>query len=59
MGVSVSVLGPVTALYIIVPAVLGVVVLGERITLRKAAGIMLAMVAIYLLASEEGSAGSA
>jgi transporter family protein len=56
MGMSVSVLGPVTALYIIVPAVLGVLLLGESVTLRKVGGILLAMVAIYLLASEEGAA---
>lgn len=55
---SVSVLGPVTALYIIVPAVLGVVLLGENITLRKGVGIAMAMIAIYLLASEEGAEGA-
>jgi drug/metabolite transporter (DMT)-like permease len=53
LGMSVSVLGPVTALYIIVPAVLGVALLGESLTLRKVSGVLLAMTAIYLLASEE------
>jgi transporter family protein len=56
MGMSVSVLGPVTALYIVVPAVLGVLCLGETFTLRKVVGLVLAVSAIYLLASEEGAA---
>ncbi len=54
MGVSVSVLGPASALYIVVPAVLGVLLLKEPITGRKAAGIVLAIVAIALLTQDEG-----
>ena len=48
---SVSLLAPLTAIYIAIPVLLGVFVLGEPITLRKGVGILLAVGAIYLLTS--------
>lgn len=49
----VSVLAPITGLYIVIPVVLGFVVLHEPLTWRKAVGILLAMSAIYLLSSSD------
>jgi transporter family protein len=48
---SVSLLAPLTAIYIAIPVLLGVFVLGEPMTLRKGIGILLAVGAIYLLTS--------
>jgi hypothetical protein len=53
LGVSVSVAGPVSGLYLTLPAVLGVLLLGEPLTLSKVVGLLLAMAAIYLLGSED------
>lgn len=52
-GISVSVAGPATALYIIIPALLGVLLLKETMTRRKGLGIALAVLAIYLLSDGE------
>lgn len=52
---QVSVLAPLTSLYIVIPIVLGIAVLGEPLTRRKAAGILLAIVAIYLLSTTDES----
>ena len=46
---EVSTLAPLTGLYVMVPVVLGLIFLGEPLTLRKGAGALLACVAIYLL----------
>ncbi len=40
LGVRVSVLGPVTGLYLVVPAVLGVLLLDEPLTLQKVIGLV-------------------
>jgi len=45
----VSTLAPLTALNLVIPIVLGILFLGEPLTLRKGAGILLAIGAIYLL----------
>ncbi|ELR15931.1 uncharacterized protein ACA1_023830 [Acanthamoeba castellanii str. Neff] len=59
LGVSVSVAGPVSGLYLTLPAVLGVLLLGEPLTWAKVVGLLLAMAAIYLLGSDGGEdAGS-
>jgi transporter family protein len=47
---SVSVVSTVTALYFVVSVILGVLVLGEVLTLQKGLGILLAVVAVGLLA---------
>ncbi|QZY00162.1 EamA family transporter [Halobaculum rubrum] len=47
----VSVVVPVFGLFLVVGAILGIVVLGEPVTIRKALGIVLAGVAVVLLAS--------
>lgn len=47
----VSVVVPVFGLFLVVGAILGIVVLGEPVTVRKAVGIVLAGVAVVLLAS--------
>lgn len=52
-GLDVSTLGPLTSLYVLMPIMLGIVFLREPVTLKKAIGIILAIVAIYLLSSEE------
>lgn len=52
---AVSTLAPVTALYIIIPIVLGIVFLREPLTWQKGAGIALALVAIYLLSLPDNS----
>ena len=48
---DVSTLAPLTGLYVMIPVVLGLLFLGEPLTLRKGAGAVLAGVAIYLLSS--------
>lgn len=45
----VSTLAPLTALYVAIPIILGIMVLGEPLTVRKGVGILLAIGAIYLL----------
>jgi bacterial/archaeal transporter family protein len=49
---DVSRFAPVTALYVIVPIVCGVLLLGETMTGRKIAGVALALAALWLLNSE-------
>jgi len=44
-----AVVVPGTALYIVIAAVLAVVVLGEAITLNRAAGLAFGLISIYLL----------
>jgi transporter family protein len=53
-GMPVSVLGPVTSLYIIVPILLGALFLKEALTLRKLVGIAFGLAALWLLSAEEG-----
>jgi bacterial/archaeal transporter family protein len=48
---GVSLLAPLTALYVAIPVILGILVLGEPMTVRKGLGILLAVGAIYLLSS--------
>lgn len=48
---SVSVVSTVTALYFVVSVILGVLVLGEVLTLQKGVGVLLAVVAVGLLAN--------
>jgi drug/metabolite transporter (DMT)-like permease len=49
----------VSGLYLTLPAVLGVLLLGEPLTWAKVVGLLLAMAAIYLLGSDGGEdAGS-
>ena len=48
-----SVLAPVTGLYILLPVVLGFTFLGESVTPRKCVGIALALIAMYLLSSAD------
>lgn len=49
--VQVSALVPLTSLYVILPVLLGFLVLGEPLSLRKGLGIFLALVAVYLLST--------
>jgi bacterial/archaeal transporter family protein len=49
---DVSRFAPVTALYVIVPIICGVWLLGETLTGRKIAGVALALAALWLLNSE-------
>ena len=53
MGGQASVLAPLTALYVVVPVLLGALILKEPLSARKLAGIALAVVAIILLSSED------
>jgi uncharacterized membrane protein len=46
---SISVVAPVVALYFVVPSLLGIIFLGEQITLTKALGAGFASLAIFLL----------
>ena len=50
---DVSSLAPLTALNLAIPVLLGILVLGEPPTVRKAMGIVLALAALYLLSSAE------
>lgn len=50
---QVSVLAPLTALYVVVPVILGIAFLHEPPSLRKLAGVVLALVALYLLSGVE------
>eukprot|EP01118_Nematostelium_gracile_P020456 TRINITY_DN9922_c0_g1_i1.p1 TRINITY_DN9922_c0_g1~~TRINITY_DN9922_c0_g1_i1.p1 ORF type:complete len:160 (-),score=26.46 TRINITY_DN9922_c0_g1_i1:88-567(-) len=51
-GLDISSIGPMSALYIFVPVILGVFVLGEPFTIRKALGLLMAFGSIFLLASD-------
>jgi len=51
-GGDASIVVPLTALYPVVTVVLGVVLLGEEMSINKLAGVILAVVAILLLSSE-------
>lgn len=48
---TVSRLGPLTAMYVAVPVVLGVLVLRERLSAQQWVGVFLALLAGYLLAN--------
>jgi|GEM_PF-533656 len=50
---EVSVIVPLGGLNIIIPIVLGILLLGEAITLRKLAGIIFALLSILLLSGRE------
>ncbi len=45
----VSVVTPIFAMFLVLSSVIGIVLLGEEFTLRKGAGIVFAMVAVYLV----------
>lgn len=53
---SASVLAPICGLYVIIPVVLGILIQHEPLTLQKALGLTLAVVAIYLLSDEDDDA---
>jgi drug/metabolite transporter (DMT)-like permease len=55
-GMDVSTLGPLSSVFVSVPAILGVVILGEPITFRKMFGILLAFSAVYVLSTEDHTA---
>ncbi|MBI4531265.1 MAG: EamA family transporter [Candidatus Latescibacteria bacterium] len=46
---DISTIAPLTALNVVIPIILGILFLGEPLTLRKGLGILLAVGAIYLL----------
>jgi transporter family protein len=50
---QVSTLAPMTALHIAVPIVLGIVLLGEPVSVRKGIGVLFALVALYLLSNSD------
>lgn len=52
---QVSVVAPITALYVVIPVILGVVFLSEPPTLRKVLGVLLALVALFLLSETEAT----
>jgi transporter family protein len=52
-GMDVSLIGPITSLYILVPVALGSLVLQEPFSMRKAAGVLLAILAMYVLSTAE------
>eukprot|EP01116_Phalansterium_solitarium_P011405 TRINITY_DN27070_c0_g1_i1.p1 TRINITY_DN27070_c0_g1~~TRINITY_DN27070_c0_g1_i1.p1 ORF type:complete len:184 (+),score=27.49 TRINITY_DN27070_c0_g1_i1:171-722(+) len=52
-GMSVSTLGPLTSMYVVVPTVLGLGLLHEHISAKKLLGMTLAFVAMYVLAIAE------
>ena len=52
---DVSLIGPVSSLYILVPVTLGVSVLGEPFSFRKALGIALALLAMYVLSTADAA----
>jgi drug/metabolite transporter (DMT)-like permease len=56
-GVDASAFAPLTSLYVYVPVLLGVAVLGESVTLAKAAGLVMAVAASVLLAGSWGGKG--
>lgn len=49
---SVTRLAPLTALYVAIPVVLGLLFLRERLSAAQAVGVLLAVVAVFLLAME-------
>lgn len=56
---AVSRYGPLTALYVALPVLLGVILLRERLSPQQWAGVVLAMVAGYLLSIEAPPAAAA
>lgn len=50
---DVSLLGPVSSLYILTPVCLGVLVLNEPLSFRKVLGVALALLAMYVLSTAE------
>lgn len=50
----VSIVVPMSSLYVVGVFLVGVILFGEEWTLRKALGVVFAMVAMFLLASEKG-----
>ena len=48
---QVSTLVPLTSLYVVIPILLGFLLLGEPLSLRKGLGILLALAAIYFLST--------
>lgn len=51
---QVSALAPLTALYVMVPVLLGITFLGEPPTVRKLIGVALGLASLYLLSGVEG-----
>jgi len=54
-GMDVSIVGPISSLYILVPALLGVVILKEPLSSRKVIGVLLALLAMYFLSTSDNS----
>jgi len=52
-GMSVSILGPMSSMYVVIPMILGVTLLKEPLTFKKVLGLVCAMAAIYFLSSAE------
>lgn len=52
-GMDISLIGPLTSLYILVPVALGCLVLQEPFSTRKAVGVLLAVLAMYVLSTAE------
>jgi drug/metabolite transporter (DMT)-like permease len=50
---NVSVLAPICGLYVAVPVALGIIIQHEALTIRKVCGVLLALVAIFLLSEED------
>jgi transporter family protein len=50
---QVSTLAPLTALHIAVPILLGIILLGEPVTIRKGVGVLFALLALYFLSSSD------
>ena len=50
---QITMIAPITALYVTIPILLGFLILREPITFRKCLGIVLALMAIYLLSSSQ------
>lgn len=48
---QVAALAPLTALYVVIPVALGLLLLGERLTARQWSGAALAVLAVYLLST--------
>ena len=49
---DVSTLAPIVSLQIMIPIALGIALLGEPVTVRKAFGVLLATASIWLLSTE-------
>lgn len=55
IGMNISTLSTLAALHVTVPVILGILIMGEAVTLKKALGMFFALLAVYLLSSEPES----